>query len=147
MAVQVLGSPNVGRGHRPVDGNLDVFLLKDRSAGSVCDGGSAALPSHFVVGRNAWLREEAGALHAAGGFGLRHGVTVVSGPTIGGGGSCGIGGLGHYFSSRFLKMTGKPPPGAHAGAFKKTGGSNRPFWNSELTNLGETNDESNAVRF
>jgi hypothetical protein len=43
----------------------------------------------------------------------------VSSPTIGGGGSCGIGGLGHYFSSRFLKMTGKPPPGAHAGAFKK----------------------------
>src|ERR1700722_2207555 len=43
-------------------------------------------------------------------------------------------------------MTGKLPPRAHAGASKKTGGSNRPFWNSELTKLGETNDESNAVR-
>ena len=30
VAVEILGSDDVGRGHRPVGGNLDVFLLEDR---------------------------------------------------------------------------------------------------------------------
>src|SRR5580693_8744861 len=68
MAVQVLGSHDVGRGHRPVDRNFDVFLLEDGSAGGVRDGGGTALPSHLAVRRDAWLGEEAGAVHAAGGF-------------------------------------------------------------------------------
>ena len=33
MAVEVLGSDDVGRGHRPVGGNFNVLLLEDRPAG------------------------------------------------------------------------------------------------------------------
>jgi hypothetical protein len=95
MAVEVLGSDDVGSGHRPVSGNLDVFLLEDRATGGVRDGSGATLPDDFAVGRNTGFGEEAGAVHAGGGFRLWHGVAVVGGPAVLDGGSYGIVGLGH----------------------------------------------------
>src|SRR5271170_3201139 len=53
LAVKILAGDNVGRGHRPVDRHLDVFLLEDGFAGRVGDRGGAALPLDFVVWRDA----------------------------------------------------------------------------------------------
>ncbi len=50
VTVQVLGSDDVGRGHRPIRGNLDVFLLEDRPPGGVGDGSGAALPRNLAIG-------------------------------------------------------------------------------------------------
>ena len=95
VAVEVLGSDDVGGGHRPVGGNLDVFLLEDGPSAGIGDGSCAAFPGDLAVGGNAWLGEEAGAVHAGGGLWLRHRLAVVGGPAVLSGGSYGIGGLGH----------------------------------------------------
>ena len=58
-AVQVFRGHDVGRGHRPVFGDFDVFLLEDRVALGVGDLSGAALPFDLVVGRDAGLGEEA----------------------------------------------------------------------------------------
>ena len=88
LAVEVLGGDDVGRGHGPVDGDLDVLLLEDDLAAHVIDGGGAALPLDLVVGRDAGFGELAGELEAGGG----------SGPGGGGGRGlcCGLRGLGHW---------------------------------------------------
>src|ERR1700677_207611 len=95
VAVEVLGSNDVGGGHRPVAGNLDVFLLEDRSSCGIGDRSRAALPSNLAVGRDAGLGEEAGAVHTSGELGLRHRLAIVGGPAVLSGGRYGIGGLGH----------------------------------------------------
>ena len=66
VAVEVFGGDDVGRGHRPVDGNLDVLLLEDGVARCVGDQGGAALPLDFVVGGDTGLGEHAGEVHARG---------------------------------------------------------------------------------
>jgi hypothetical protein len=45
-------------------------------------------------------------------------VAVVGSPTVGGGGSCGIGGLGHISPHIFLKKFRNAASGAGADAFK-----------------------------
>ncbi len=56
-AVQVLAGHDVGGGHRPVFGGLDVLLLEDHAALGVGDLGEAEFPLDLVVGRDAGLGE------------------------------------------------------------------------------------------
>ena len=58
-AVQIFAGDNVGRGHRPVLGDLDIFLLEDDAALGVGDLREAELPLELVVGRDAGVGEEA----------------------------------------------------------------------------------------
>ncbi len=58
-AVQIFAGDDVGGGHRPVFGDLDILLLEDDVALGVGDGGGTQLPLDFVVGREASLGEEA----------------------------------------------------------------------------------------
>ena len=58
-AVQILAGDNVGRRHRPVLGDLDVFLLEDDAALRVGDLRGAQLPLQLVVRRDAGSGEEA----------------------------------------------------------------------------------------
>ena len=58
-AVEVFAGHDVGRGHRPVFGDFDVFLLEDGVALRVGDLSGAAFPFDLVVGRDAGLGEEA----------------------------------------------------------------------------------------
>ena len=58
-AVQVFAGDDVGRRHRPVLGDLDVFLLEDDAAVRVGDLRQTQLPLQLVVGRDARLGEEA----------------------------------------------------------------------------------------
>ena len=53
LPVQILRGHDIGGGHRPVEGDFDIALLEDGVALGVGDGGGAALPLDFVVGRNA----------------------------------------------------------------------------------------------
>ena len=59
LPVEIFGGDDVGRGHRPVFGDLDVLLLEDDAALGVGDRGGAELPFDVVVGRHAGLGEEA----------------------------------------------------------------------------------------
>ena len=59
LAVEIFAGDDVGRGHGPVDGDLDVLLLEDGLAAGVGDGGGAALPLDLVVGRDVGAGEEA----------------------------------------------------------------------------------------
>jgi len=59
FSVQIFGGDDVGRGHGPVFGDFDVFLLEDHAAVRVGDLGETEIPFDFVVGRNAELGEEA----------------------------------------------------------------------------------------
>ncbi len=68
LAMEVLASDDVGRGHRPVDGRLDVFLLEDAFAVGVGNGGGAVLPLEFVIRRDAGLREKALEFKGCSGF-------------------------------------------------------------------------------
>ena len=52
-AVEVFGGDDVGRGHGPVGGDLDVLLLEDDLALEVLDDGVAELPDDLVVGGDA----------------------------------------------------------------------------------------------
>src|SRR5262249_543376 len=56
-AVQILGGDDVGRGHRPIFGDLNVLLLEDRVALGVGDGGGAQLPLDLAVRRDAGFGE------------------------------------------------------------------------------------------
>ena len=98
-AVQIFGGHDVGRGHGPVFGDLDIFLLEDHSALGVGDLSGAQFPFDLVVGRDAGLGEEA-AEGQAGGFLLlcRRGG---SGGRDGGGGSFG---LWHYLCSVLIRL-------------------------------------------
>ncbi len=58
-AVQIFAGDNVGRRHRPVLGDLDVFLLEDDAALRVGDLRQAQLPLELVVRRDAGRGEEA----------------------------------------------------------------------------------------
>jgi hypothetical protein len=64
--MQVLAGHDVGRGHGPVLGNFDIFLLEDDAALGVGDLRVAQLPLDFVIGRNAGLGEEAAESQAGG---------------------------------------------------------------------------------
>src|SRR4029078_11128781 len=55
LAVKVFAGNDVGRGHPPVFGNLDVFLFEDDVDFRVGDRGSAPFPFDFVVGRDTHL--------------------------------------------------------------------------------------------
>ena len=72
-AVEVLGGDDVGRGHGPVGGDLDVLLLEDDLALEVLDDGVAELPDDLVVGGDAGFGEVAIKVEArgAGGEGRR----------------------------------------------------------------------------
>ena len=58
-AVQIFAGDDVGRRHRPVLGDLDVFLLEDDAALRVGDLRGAQLPLQLVVRRDAGGGEEA----------------------------------------------------------------------------------------
>ena len=60
LAVQVLRGHNVGRGHRPVERNLDVLLLEDDVALLVGDRRGALLPLELVIRGDALGGEAAG---------------------------------------------------------------------------------------
>src|SRR5208283_1067072 len=64
--VQVFAGDDVGRGHGPVFGDLDVFLLEDYASLRVGDGGGAQFPFDVVVGIDAGLGEEAAEGEAGG---------------------------------------------------------------------------------
>ena len=59
LAVEVLGRDDVGRGHRPGAGGLDVLLLEDDLALEVLDDGVALLPGELVEGADTGLGEVA----------------------------------------------------------------------------------------
>jgi len=59
LAVEILAGDDVCGRHRPVLGDLDVFLLEDHVALGVGDLSGTEFPFDFVVGRDARLREEA----------------------------------------------------------------------------------------
>src|SRR5207244_9606989 len=75
-SVKIFAGDDVGRGHRPVFGSLDVLLLEDHGALGIGDLSSAEFPFDFVVGGNAGLGEEAaegkarGVLLMGGGWGF-----------------------------------------------------------------------------
>ena len=77
-AVQILAGDDVGRGHRPVLGDLDVFLLEDDAAVRVGDLRQTELPLKLVVRRDAGLGEEA--LEGQAGGALLGGELVVGSP-------------------------------------------------------------------
>ena len=58
-SVEIFAGHDVGRGHGPVFGDFDVFLLEDHLALGVGDLSCTAFPFDFVVGRGAGLGEEA----------------------------------------------------------------------------------------
>jgi hypothetical protein len=58
-AMQVFRGDDVGRGHGPVDRDVDVLLLEDCVAFAVGDKGGAALPFDFVVGGDPFRGETA----------------------------------------------------------------------------------------
>ena len=64
LAVQVLAGDDVGRGDRPVAGDLDVLLLEDEVALEVLDDGVAELPLELVIRIDAGAGEVAGELEA-----------------------------------------------------------------------------------
>src|SRR5580658_392039 len=59
LAVKIFRRNYVGRSHRPVIRNLDVFLLEDQASLGVGDLGGAKLPLDFVVGGHTWLGKQA----------------------------------------------------------------------------------------
>ena len=65
-AVQILRGHDVGGRHRPVFGDLDVFLLEDHVALGIGDLGKTEFPFDLVVGGDAGLGEEAAELQAGG---------------------------------------------------------------------------------
>src|SRR5271167_704216 len=58
LPVKILRGDYVGRGHGPVFGDLDVFLLKDHASLGVGDLGIAEFPLDLVVGRDTGLGEK-----------------------------------------------------------------------------------------
>src|SRR6202012_1656873 len=89
LTVQILARDDVGRGHGPGRGDLDVLLLEDDLALEVLNDGVAELPGELVEGRDARPGEVA--LESEAGGGLR---TGVAGDVLGGGGGGG-GGVGN----------------------------------------------------
>ena len=59
LAVQIFAGDNVGRRHRPVLGDLDIFLLEDDAALRVGDLRQAQFPLELVVRRDAGSGEVA----------------------------------------------------------------------------------------
>ena len=59
LSVEIFRGDNVGRGHRPVFGDLDILLLEDHASLGVGDLSGAKFPLDFGVGRNAGLGEKA----------------------------------------------------------------------------------------
>ena len=55
--MKVLRRDDVGRGHGPVGGHLDVLLLEDQLALEVLDDGVTELPRDFIEGRDAGAGE------------------------------------------------------------------------------------------
>ncbi len=66
FAVQIFGGHDVGRGHGPVFGDFDVFLLEDHVALRVGDLSETEIPFDFVVGRDAEFGEQAAEGQAGG---------------------------------------------------------------------------------
>ena len=58
FSVQIFRGDDVGRSHRPVFGDFDVFLLENNSTLRVGDLRKALFPFDFVVRRDARLAEE-----------------------------------------------------------------------------------------
>ncbi len=104
LAVEVLGGDDVGRGHGPGGGRLDVLLLEDDLALEVLDDGVALFPGELVEGGDAGLGEVAGEFQAAGA--LQAGVGGGLGGGLGGGsGSGGVGDdIGHGETSHRAEM-------------------------------------------
>ena len=71
LTVEVLGGDDVGRGHGPVGGDLDVLLLEDDLALEVLNDGVAELPDDLVEGRDAGACEVAREGEPRGALGLR----------------------------------------------------------------------------
>jgi hypothetical protein len=90
LAVEVLRGDDVGGGHRPVGGDLDVLLLEDGAALVVLDDGVAQLPGDLVEGRDAGAGEVAREGEAG------RGEMGTSGDGCAGGGS--------GFGSRWLRV-------------------------------------------
>ena len=59
LPVKIFRGDDVGRGHRPVFGDFDVFLLEDHASLGVGDLSVAEFPLDLVVGRDAGLGEKA----------------------------------------------------------------------------------------
>ena len=72
-AVQVFGSHDVGGRHRPVFGDLDVFLLEDHVALSIGDLSKTEFPFDFVIGRDTRLGKETAELETRGLSGIGDG--------------------------------------------------------------------------
>ncbi len=106
LAMEVLRGDDVGRGHGPVDGDLDILLLEDDFAAHVIDGGGAALPLDFVIGRDAGAGELAREAEAGGGSGFGRG-----------GGGCGDG-IRLWGCLRGLGHLGAPPESSN-GMFRR----------------------------
>ena len=85
-AMQIFAGHDVGRGHRPVLGHLDIFLLEDDAALRVGDLGEAELPLQLVVGRDAGFGEIA--LEGEAGRSFRA-LRLLAGRLILGRGDCG----------------------------------------------------------
>ncbi len=58
-SVQIFAGHDVGRGHRPIFGSLDVLLLEDHVALGIGDLSEAEFPFDFVVWRDARLSKKA----------------------------------------------------------------------------------------
>ena len=69
LAVKVFRGDDIGRGHGPVFGDFDVFLLEDHASLGVGDLSVAEFPLDLGVGGNSGIGEEA-AEGEAGGLGL-----------------------------------------------------------------------------
>ena len=65
-SVKIFAGDDVGGGHGPVFGRLDVFLLEDHVALGIGDLSETEFPFDFVVGGNTGLGEEAAEGEAGG---------------------------------------------------------------------------------
>ena len=92
FTMQILRRDNICRGHRPVFGDFDIFLLENDSALRVGDLRETLFPFNFVVRRDSRLSEESADAEAGGFVGLRRGGDGCSG--------CGLSlDFGHFFLS------------------------------------------------
>jgi hypothetical protein len=98
LAVEVLGRDDVGRGDRPVAGDLDRLLLEDELALEVLDDGVAKLPCNLIEGVDARAREVAREGQARSSGRVRGGREGRLGCGAGDGG--GVFGHGQYLKSR-----------------------------------------------
>ncbi len=59
LSVEIFRGDNVGRGHGPVFGDFDIFLLEDHACLGVGDLGVAEFPLHLGIWGDAGLGEQA----------------------------------------------------------------------------------------